>query len=234
MNEKKICFIFARGGSKGVPKKNIVSIAGKPLIVHSINLAQSINEINAIYVSTDCQEIADIALKENVQVIKRPPELAKDNSPEWLSWQHAVSHIIEKEGCFDHFLSLPTTAPLRIKQDVECCMRALASNIDLVVTITQATKNPWFNIVKLDESSNIVPVLKTPGINRRQDAPACFDLTPVAYVTRPEFILENSSMWDGNVRGIEIPNERSIDIDTPMDFLIAKFLLEAKDNNIYL
>ena len=158
--------------------------------------------------------------------------VAKDNSPEWLSWQHAVRNIIDKEGSFDHFLSLPSTAPLRIKNDVQCCMRALGPNIDLVVTITKANKNPWFNIVKLDESSNIVPVLKTPGISRRQDAPDCFDLTPVAYVTRPEFILENSSMWDGNVRGIEIPNERSIDIDTPMDFLIAKLLLESKDNNI--
>ena len=86
--------------------------------MHSIRLAKSINEIDSIYVSTDSQEIANFALKENIKVIQRPPYLANDNSPEWLSWKHAVEFILEKEGNFDIFLSLPTTAPLRVKEDV--------------------------------------------------------------------------------------------------------------------
>ena len=84
----------------------------------------------------------------------------------------------------------------------------------------------------LEKNSNIRPLFNGPVISRRQDAPPCFDLTPVAYVTRPEFILQNSSMWEGNVRGIEIPNERAIDIDTHMDFLIAKCLLEMRESNL--
>lgn len=232
MPQKTFCFIFARGGSKGLPKKNILSIGGKTLLAHSIRLAKTIEEIDSIYVSTDCEEIAEIAFQENIEVIKRPSELAKDDSPEWLSWQHAVKYIFNKKGHFDNFLSLPTTAPLRIKDDVQRCIFALKPDIDLVVTITKSNKNPWFNIVKLDKLSNISPVLNSPRISRRQDAPPCFDLTPVAYVTRPEYILNNSSMWEGNVRGIEIPNERSIDIDTRIDFLIAKLLFENKEINL--
>ena len=228
MNKKTICFIFARGGSKGLPKKNVLTILGKPLIVHSIRLAKSMNEVDSIYVSTDSKEIANFALKENIKVIQRPPNLATDNSPEWLSWKHAVEFILEKEGNFDIFLSLPTTAPLRVKEDVQKCLRALNPNVDLVVTTTKSNKNPWFNMVLSDESSNIRPIFDTEGIARRQDAPSCFDLTPVAYVTTPSFILNHSSMWDGKVLGIEIPYERSIDIDTSIDFLFAKFLLENK------
>ena len=226
MNKKTICFIFARGGSKGLPKKNVLTILGKPLIVHSIRLAKSMNEIDSIYVSTDSQEIANFALQENIKVIKRPPELATDNSPEWLSWKHAVEFILEKEGNFDIFLSLPTTAPLRVKEDVQKCLKALNPNVDLVVTTTKSNKNPWFNMVLSDKSSIIRPILNSEGIARRQDAPSCFDLTPVAYVTTPYFVLNHSSMWDGKVLGVEIPYERSIDIDTSIDFLFAKFLLE--------
>ena len=93
MKEKIFCFIFARGGSKGIPKKNILPLAGLPLLVHSINLAKSLKEVDEIFVSTDCEEISEIAKHQNVQVIKRPFELAQDNSPEWLAWQHAIKYV---------------------------------------------------------------------------------------------------------------------------------------------
>ena len=125
MDKKTVCFIFARGGSKGLPKKNILSISGKPLLIHSIRIAKSIKEIDSIYVSTDSEEIADLAFTENIEVIKRPSELAKDNSPEWLSWQHAIQFVYKREGHFNIFVSLPTTAPLRIKEDVNRCIKAL-------------------------------------------------------------------------------------------------------------
>ena len=134
--KKTFCFIFARGGSKGIPKKNILPIAGLPLLVHSINLAKSFNEIDKIFVSTDCNEIADIANKENVDVIKRPLELAQDNSSEWLAWQHAIRYVKASEGEFNRFLSLPTTAPLRIKEDIERCLFALNEDVDLLQYMT--------------------------------------------------------------------------------------------------
>lgn len=229
MKEKIFCFIFARGGSKGIPKKNILPIAGLPLLVHSINLAKSLKEVDEIFVSTDCEEISEIAKHQNVQVIKRPFKLAQDNSPEWLAWQHAIKYVQFNYEKFDKFLSLPTTAPLRIKEDVERCLSALHEEIDLVLTMSKANRSPWFNMVTTDSSSNVNLIFKDTGLSRRQDAPVCYDLTTIAYVSRPEYIIRSSSMWDGSVYGVEIPSERCIDIDNPFDYSIAKFLMEKRD-----
>ena len=234
MNQKTFCFIFARGGSKGIPKKNILPIAGLPLLVHSINLAKNIEEIDKIFVSTDCNEIAEIANKENVDIIKRPSELAQDNSAEWLAWQHAIKYVQASEGKFDRFLSLPTTAPLRIKEDIERCLFALNEDVDLVLTMSKANRSPWFNMVTADSLSMVNLIFKDSGIKRRQDAPDCYDLTTIAYVSRPEYIINSSSMWDGNVCGVEIPRERCMDIDNPFDYSVAKFLMENRDSSIFL
>ncbi len=230
MKEKIFCFIFARGGSKGILKKNILPIAGLPLLVHSINLAKNLEEVDKIFVSTDCEEISQIAKNQNVQVIKRPFELAQDNSSEWIAWQHAIKYVQNNHEKFDKFLSLPTTAPLRIKEDVQRCLSALNGEIDLVLTMSKANRSPWFNMVTADSSSKVNLIFKNSGFYRRQDAPACYDLTTIAYVSRPEFIIKSSSMWDGNVYGVEIPSERCIDIDNPFDYSIAKFLMENRDH----
>ena len=229
MKENIFCFIFARGGSKGIPKKNILPIAGLPLLVHSINLAKSLSKVDKIFVSTDCEEISKIARNQNVQVIKRPFELAQDNSSEWEAWQHAIKYVQSNYEKFDKFLSLPTTAPLRIKEDVERCLSALDFDIDLVLTMSKANRSPWFNMVTSDSSSKVNLIFKDSGICRRQDAPVCYDLTTIAYVSRPEYIIKSSSMWDGNVYGVEIPPERCIDIDNPFDYSIAKFLMENRN-----
>ena len=226
MIQKTFCFIFARGGSKGIPKKNIIPIGGLPLIVHSINLAKRLEEVERIFVSTDCEEISEIAYNQNVEVIKRPSELAKDNSLEWLAWQHAIKYVESIGEKFDRFLSLPTTSPLRIKKDIELCLDALKKDIDLVLTMTKSNRSPWFNMVTRDESSKLSLIFNDSRINRRQDSPPCFDLTTVAYVSKPDYILKSSSMWDGNVHGVEIPAERSIDIDNPFDYSVAKLIME--------
>tara|TARA_B100001989_G_scaffold223851_1_gene178013 strand:+ start:439 stop:1152 length:714 start_codon:yes stop_codon:yes gene_type:complete len=226
MNKKTFCFIFARGGSKGIPKKNILPISGLPLLVHSINLAKKLDEVDKIFVSTDCPEISEIAFKNNVEVIKRPLNLAQDDSSEWLAWQHAIKYVEKNQQKFDRFLSLPTTAPLRNKNDVQRCLEALDKNVDLVLTMSKANRSPWFNMVTSDESSKVNLIFHDPKINRRQDTPSCYDLTTIAYVSRPEFIMKSSSMWEGNVHGVEIPSERCIDIDNPLDYLVAKFLME--------
>ena len=129
-------FVFARGGSKGLPQKNILPIAGFPLLVHGIRVAQQIEAISTIYVSTDCDEIATVAERAGAEIIPRPPELASDDSPEWLSWQHAINHVIAHYGSFDVFLSLPATAPLRNTEDVLKCMDALREDVDFVVTVS--------------------------------------------------------------------------------------------------
>ena len=229
MNQKTFCFIFARGGSKGIPKKNILPIAGLPLLVHSINSAKRLKEVDRIFVSTDCEEISDIAYHQNVEVIKRPLDLSQDDSSEWLAWQHAIKYVESIGESFDRFLSLPTTSPLRIKEDIERCLVALKKDVDLVLTMSKANRSPWFNMVTRDESSKLNLIFNDSRINRRQDTPPCFDVTTIAYVSRPDYILESSSMWDGIVHGVEIPYERCIDIDNPFDYSVARLLMEKSN-----
>ena len=231
MKQKTFCFIFARGGSKGIPKKNILPIGGLPLLVHSINLAKRLEMVDRIFVSTDCKDISEIAIEHNVDVIKRPIYLAQDDSSEWLAWQHAIKYVETYVEKFDRFLSLPTTAPLRTKGDIEKCLEALKKDVDLVLTMTKSKRSPWFNMVNRDESSKLNLIFSEPRIIRRQDAPQCFDLTTLAYVSRPHYIMNSTSMWDGIVQGVEIPSERSIDIDDTYDYTIARLLMEKNDLN---
>ena len=224
---KTYAFIFARGGSKGVPGKNIKEICGKPLIAYSIELAKEIECIEKIYVSTEDANIVNIAKKYGADIIPRPRDLAQDDSSEWLSWQHAVKWLGTKGESFDIFVSLPTTAPLRNKKDISQCLASLDEKTDMVVGITEATRSPYFNMVKKNDDGFIDVLIKNDNCyTRRQETPVVFDLTTVAYVSRPDFIIKSSGIFDGRVLGVEIPAERALDIDTEMDFEIAEFLMD--------
>ena len=140
-------FIFARGGSKGVPGKNIRNLNGKPLIAHSIDIAKNISKISKIFVSTDDKNIADIASKYGAEIIHRPANLAQDDSAEWLAWKHAVEWVYEKKGHFDKFVSLQATSPLRNETDVVNCIKMLDKDTDIVVTMTNTSRSPNFNML---------------------------------------------------------------------------------------
>ena len=224
MNLNTRAFIFARGGSKGIPKKNLQKIGGIHLVGHSIKIAQKINLIEKIYVSTDCPEIADVSKGYGAEIILRPKELALDDSPEIQSWKHAIGYSLKKDGCFTKFISLPPTSPLRCVEDVEKSLSALKENIDIVFTISSAKRNPWFNMVKMQKSGLITLINKNSKSTRRQDAPECFDLTTVAYSAKTDYILSTHNLWSGNVRGVLVPEDRSIDIDTPFDLKVAKLI----------
>ena len=220
---RTFAFVFARGGSKGIPRKNLQLLAGKPLLAWSIEMGQSLAEVERVFVSTEDPEITETALSFGAEVLTRPAELAQDTSPEWLAWQHAIKVVEEKFGRFERFLSLPATAPLRSQQDVERCLNRLDKETDVVITMTPATRSPWFNMV-CQEPKGDLRLLVEGNYTRRQDAPIGYDVTTLAYVLRPEFILEKQRLWDGRVKGVEIPPERALDIDTPLDLEIARFL----------
>ena len=219
-------FIFARGGSKGLPRKNVLPLSGIPLIAHSINTAVNHHLVDHIYVSTDSDEISSISYEYGAQVIQRPPALATDTAPEWLAWQHAISYVFSRGQSFDRFISLPPTAPLRSAEDVQNCLDALSDDVDFVLTMSPASRNPWFNMVTQDNNKIVSLVAGDGLVKRRQDAPICFDISTVAYVSRPEFILNSSSIWEGTVVGVEVPRFRSIDIDDELDLSFARFLME--------
>jgi len=222
---KTIAFIFARGGSKGVKRKNIRPLGGKPLIAYSIEGAKQSSLIDDVYVSTEDDEIAKISSSYGAKVIERPRELAGDNSPEWLSWQHAVNSVEN----FDIFISLPATSPFRNLQDIERSIQKLKSepDADAIISVTQASRNPWFNMVRLDQegcAELVNPSGMAPLVARRQDAPLIYDVTTISFTTTPSFIKNNYSLFNGKVKTIEIPQERSLDIDTEFDFFTAEAL----------
>jgi N,N'-diacetyl-8-epilegionaminate cytidylyltransferase len=226
MSKRAFAFIFARGGSKGVPGKNIKLLAGKPLIAYAIETALATERFESVIVSTDSEEIAAISRKFGAATpFLRPGELASDTAPEWSAWRHAIQFVQDNYGAFDIFVSLPTTSPFRNVSDVRNCMSLLEENseTDIVLTGRRAERSPYFNMVRLDEKSFARLVIEPENnLVRRQDAPRVFDLTTVAYASRPYFILHADNVWAGKVRMAVIPEERAMDIDTNHDFFLAE------------
>ncbi|SFU91888.1 N-acylneuraminate cytidylyltransferase [Polaromonas sp. YR568] len=223
---RTIAFIFARGGSKGVPGKNIKMLDGKPLIAHSIAVARSCASIETVIVSTDDAAIAAAAREHGAEVpFIRPAELAADSSPEWLAWRHAIEWVQKERGAFDLFVSLPPTSPFRNRQDVESCIQTLVEDpaADIVITVKNADRSPYFNMVALDPEGYAGLVIKpTASITRRQDAPVVYDITTVAYAAKPSFILKANGIFEGRIKTVKVPPERALDIDTPYDFMLAE------------
>jgi len=224
--------IFARGGSNGLPGKNIRNLAGKPLIAYAIETGLAISSIDKVIVSTDDEQIANVAKEYGAQVpFMRPKELATDNSPELLSWKHAILATQEKTGQrVDVLVSIPTTSPLRINEDVQNCIsKLIESSADIVITVKETERNPYFNMVTIDKESNVQMLMKTQsGIIRRQDAPVVYGVTTVAYAAKASYILKASLLLEGEVKAQVIPQERALDIDTILDFEIAEFLMTKR------
>jgi len=221
---KTYAFIFARGGSKGLPKKNIKELAGKPLLCHSIDVALVAPSIDKVFVSTDDLEIAEIAKNAGAVVIKRPIKLADDHAPEWLAWQHAIEWVAKNYGRFDTFVSLPATSPLRSVSDVETAIQKLRKDAaDVCIAVTPANRSPYFNMVKYNQEGYVELLNKSDDeIKRRQDAPLVFDVTTVVYVSKPDFILNSCGLFSGKVTAIEVPKSRAVDIDDIYDFKLAE------------
>ena len=232
MTPRVVAGIFARGGSKGVVRKNVRTIGGKPLIAFAIEAARSSTLINRVFVSTEDAEIAAVAAQYGAEVpFVRPLELAQDSSPEWDAWRHAISAL--DGASWDAFVSVPTTSPLRSAEDIDNCVRALLdSDADIVITVRRSDRSPYFNMVTLDQQGLARLVIAPErATTRRQDAPAVFDITTVAYAARPAFVLRARSMFEGRVKAVEVPQERAIDIDTEFDFRIADLLLRQREGN---
>ena len=149
---KYTALICARGGSKGLPGKNIKLLCGVPLIGRSIQIAKQVGRVDKIIVSTDSEAIAQVAKEYGAEVpFMRPKELAQDNSSEWDVWKHALDYL--KENNLDALVSLPTTAPLRSVEDIENCLDEYEKDgVDVVITVTEAHRNPYFNMITNDDN----------------------------------------------------------------------------------
>ena len=212
-----------------MPGKNIRNLGGKPLIAWSIEKALAVKRIEKVIVSTDSEEIAAISRQYGAEVpFIRPAELARDDSPEWLAWRHALEFLRESNGSLPEVMvSVPATAPLRFALDIENCLDEYErGGADLVVTTTDAHRNPYFNMVKARPDGTVELVNSFPKqISHRQDVPLVYDMTTVCYVASAAFVMSHESIFQGKVKAVHVPIERAIDIDTLIDFQIAEALL---------
>lgn len=228
-----VALICARAGSKGVPGKNAKPLAGRPLIGWAVAHARAVSRVRRVIVSTDSDAIAALAREAGGETpFLRPEELARDDSPEWLVWRHALDYLKSADGRYpDALLVVPTTSPLRAAADLEKCLDLFGSGgADVVITVTEARRSPYYNMVTLDADGGARLVNRAPGgPHRRQDAPPVYDMTTVGYVARPEFVMQHPGMFAGRVRAVVVPQERALDIDSPLDWTIAECLAARQE-----
>jgi N-acylneuraminate cytidylyltransferase len=232
-----VAFVFARGGSKGLPGKNLRPLGGKPLVAWAIETARASLAIDRVVVSTDDSDIAAVARDHGAEVpFSRPPELATDEAPEWLAWRHAIRAAETAPGGrpIELFVSLSPTAPLRAVADVDACIElALHGDCDIAITVTPARRNPFFNMV-VREPDRRCRLVNQGGqaIDNRQAAPPVFDMTTVAYAARPAFVMGADGIFAGRVKAVVVPPERAVDIDTELDFRFAELLLTEATRSV--
>jgi CMP-N-acetylneuraminic acid synthetase len=220
---KNYAFIFARGGSKELKNKNIKLFNGKPLIYYSIKIAKKNKNIKKIFVSSDSLAILKISKEYGAEIIKRPKKLSTDRSSEIDSWKHAVNYLTKKKDVFDNFVSIPCTSPLRISKDISQAISLIKKKNDIVVGVSKSKKYPEFNMVK-KKKCTVEPLSKN-LFHNRQSLSKTFDLTTIIYAASVNFIRKiNYFFWEGNVKYIEIPPIRSIDIDSHDDFKLAEII----------
>ena len=224
-----IATICARGGSKGLPGKNLRPLAGLPLIVHTIRQAQQCSLIKGVYVSTDDEAIAQVARAAGAVVPGlRPAELATDEAPKLPAIEHLVQGIEASGMTVDSVVDLQPTSPLRLPVDIEGAL-ALRHAADLVVSVTEPSHNPYYTLAEADREG-FLALGKPAAFVRRQDAPACWGLNGAIYVWRREALPRAIShgFWSVRVKGYPMPRNRSVDIDDLEDFELAQWLLARR------
>lgn len=229
---KRICTVCARGGSKGVPDKNVRLIDGLPLIAHSLLQARTSGLFSHLAVSSDSDRILAIAAEAGADIlVKRPEALATDQAPKLPAIRHCVEESERISGDrFDTVVDLDATSPLRLPADIETAV-ALFEAGDAINLITGAPsrRSPYFNLVELDPAGYACLVKDGLGITRRQDAPRCFDMNASIYVWSRESLFGYDTILTEKTLFYEMPEERSIDIDSSLDFDFVEFIMSRRN-----
>lgn len=221
--------IPARGGSKGIPRKNIKKLAGRPLIGYSIDAALSLAPVERICLSTDDEEIAAVGRGMGLDMsYMRPPELATDTAGSREVILDAMSHYAGRGVEFDCVVLLQPTSPLRTVDDIRRCLALYTPEVDMVVTVKEAACNPYYNCFETD-ADGYLHISKGEGLyTRRQDVPPAWEYNGAVYVINPESIRRMPLGAFRRRVPVEMPRNRSIDLDTPMDWLIAETIMNEQ------
>ena len=225
----RICTICARGGSKGVPTKNIRELAGRPLIAHSIVQARESGLFDTIAVSSDSDAILEVARQWGADYrIRRPSELASDTSAKVPAIRHCLEEVERVSGIrCSVFVDLDATSPLRTAEDIRGAVALLESReVSSVITGSVARRSPYFNLVETDDQGQARLCKSLEGaVVRRQDAPRCYDMNASIYVWNRDAFLRHPAVFYDDTLLFEMPEARSHDIDTELDFEWVEFLM---------
>jgi len=219
-----LAIIPARGGSKRLPRKNVLELNNKPLIGWSIEAAQKSRYIDDIIVSSDDDEILDIATTYNVKALKRPNELSSDTA----STFDTLKHAIENSKKYNYIILLQPTSPLRTVEDIDGAIQYLfEKKADGIISVCKMEHSPlWSNTLGDDRSME--HFLKDEVLNKRsQDLQQYYRLNGAIYISQVDKFLENNSFFlKENIYAYEMSQQHSIDIDTEIDFLFAQLLIK--------
>jgi CMP-N,N'-diacetyllegionaminic acid synthase len=224
--------ICARGGSKGVPRKNLRHLAGKPLIAHTIQCARTCPLFDRIVTSTDDDEIAEVARQYGSEVpFLRPSHLAQDDSPKWAVFRHLVQNLEQMTGDrVDVLVDLDTGVPLRQPADIVGCVEQLLSGgAEVVATAYEAERNPYFNMVE-SATDGFAKIVKQPAkpIANRQSAPQVYSLSPAVYAMVRDVLWRYEHWSEAKLQIYLLPRERAIDIDSEFDFSLVEYLMQVQ------
>ena len=225
-NKTFLAIIPARGGSKRLPRKNILDLCGKPLIAYTIEAALKSKYIDKVIVSSDDEEILNISKKIGADIIKRPIDLANDTATTF----DAIKHTIENVEKYDYIVLLQPTSPLRNEKHIDEAMELLEKKkADAIVSVCEMEHSPlWSNTLPKDGNMN--NFLKDEILNKRsQDLEKYYRLNGAIYICKTDKLLENKSFFlKDNIFAYIMDREYSIDIDEEIDFKIAEVLMKNK------
>jgi CMP-N,N'-diacetyllegionaminic acid synthase len=223
-----LAIIPARGGSKGVPRKNLRLVAGKPLIAWTIAESGKSQYIDRTILSSDDEAIIAIARQWNCEVpFVRPAELAEDHVPGEEPVLHAIETI---NGKYDYVVLLQPTSPLRLVEDIDGCIdKCITQNAPACVTVTTPDKSPYW-MYFLDNQGRLNPVIKQKKIpSLRQQLKSVYSLNGAVYVAKTDWFMKNKEFISDETVAYPMPKNRSIDIDTEWDLKICEILLSERE-----
>jgi CMP-N,N'-diacetyllegionaminic acid synthase len=223
-----LALIPARGGSKGIPRKNIKPLAGKPLIGWTIDAAKQVSCVDRIVVTTEDEEIAAVARAFGAEVpFMRPPDLATDETP----GIEPVLHALKRLPDYEWVLLLQPTSPLRTHRDIEAIWQLCqSSGAPSAVSITEVSKHPYWMYAE-DDQGRLRPFISgRPDITRRQDLLAAYALNGALYLAKTEWLLQQGGFIGPETVGYVMPPERSADLDTEQDWRWVEFLIGQKND----
>lgn len=226
-----LCVICARGGSKGVPKKNIKQVGDKPLIAHTIEDGLEWEVPADVIVSTDSTDIATVAADFGADVpFERPAELATDEAAKLPAVQHAVTTVEDqRDTCYEYVIDLDPTVPLRAVADIDDAYHLVQeAGVENVQTVVESELNPYYNMFELDEEGYAV-LSKQPDerVVRRQDAPVVYGMVGSVAAYERDALLDANTILFGQMKLNEVPPERGHPIDRPYDLAIVETLLQS-------